>query len=167
MTEPLRPLLLVDIDGVINAVGSSAVKRVFEATFKKDGWKLRVPAGTKERFERLAVEFDCVWATTWEEDAPIVGRHAGFGMNWPWITFEERGTQSGTWKLPDIERWCLLHARGRPLAWVDDDLESDVDDWAVRRGMTLIVKTRPEEGLTEKHTDMLLAWAREQVRGTD
>ncbi len=47
MTEPVKPLLLVDIDGVINAVGRSTTKRVFEANFKRESYKIRVPVGTK------------------------------------------------------------------------------------------------------------------------
>ena len=151
-----KPLLLVDIDGVVNAVGRRTPKIELEREFKRDGHKIRVPVGTADRFARLDAAFDCVWATTWEDEAPIIGRHLGFGTTWRVIAFPTRGSDTETWKLADVAAWCEKHARGRPVAWIDDDLGGDVDQWAIHRGRTLIIRPCPEVGLTEALTEDLL-----------
>ena len=81
----IRPLLLVDLDGVINVVGRGAGSRELEADFKREGHRMRVPVGMAGRFARLEEVFECVWATTWGEDAPILGRFFKFGATWPSI----------------------------------------------------------------------------------
>ena len=68
-----------------------------------------------------------------------------------------RGT--GRRKLAAISDWCDEHAQGRPLAWVDDDIDPSAWDWARNRGDTLLVPTRLDEGLTEHQADELLRWA--------
>ena len=154
-----RPILLVDFDGVINVVGPGAPNRKFEAEFRREGHKIRVPVGMAQRFARLEAAFECVWGTTWEDDAPILGRRIGFGAGWPVISFYASGARRGTWKLSDVRRWCEANAAGRPVAWIDDDLWPDAYDWAIARGQTLILRTLPEEGLTDAQTEELLAWA--------
>ena len=92
-------------------------------------------------------------------DVPILGRHIGFGATWPMISLNASGDRRGTWKLSDVGRWCESNAAGRPVAWLDDDLWPDAYDWAMVRGQTLILRTLPEEGLTDAQTEELLAWA--------
>ena len=160
----VRPLLLVDLDGVINVVGRGAGSRELEADFKREGHRMRVPVGMAGRFARLEEVFECVWATTWGEDAPILGRFFKFGATWPSIFIGAGSQPARTGKLPDVRGWCEANAVGRPVAWVDDDLWPDAYDWSVARGRTLILRTLPEEGLTDAQTDQLLAWA--AARGT-
>jgi hypothetical protein len=154
LTQHRKPLLLVDFDGVINVIRSDDRKEELEAEFKRDGHRIRVPAGTSQRFARLVAAFECVWATTWGQEAPILGRFLGFGANWSAIFIGSGGRLGATGKLPEVRRWCESHAVGRPVAWVDDDLWPDVHDWAMARGQTLIVRTLPDEGLTDAQTEV-------------
>jgi HAD domain in Swiss Army Knife RNA repair proteins len=162
-----RPLLLVDFDGVINVVGRTEKGLKLEAAFKREGYRIRVPVGMAERFTRLEAKFDCVWATTWGQDAQVLGRFIGFGADWP-VIFIGSGTRlSSTGKLPEVRRWCESNAMERPIAWVDDDLWPDAHDWAISRGQTLIVRTLPEEGLTDAQAEQILGWVATEERSSD
>ncbi len=161
-----RPLLLLDVDGVINVFRPGlqdgpawAAVGGLDLAFQVQGHWLRVPRGMKERLKRLDEAFECVWATSWEGDAAtVVGARLGIGRHWPFIRFlSSRGT--GRRKLAAISDWCDEHAQGRPLAWVDDDIDPSAWDWARNRGDTLLVPTRLDEGLTEHQADELLRWA--------
>ena len=143
------PLLPVDFDGVINVVGKGAGSQKLERNFEVQGYRIHVPVGTAGRFARLETAFDCVWATTWGQDAPILGRHLGFGSTWLVIFIGAGGLLARTGKLPEVRGWCEANAVGRPLAWVNDDLWPDASDWATGRGRTFLLRTLPEEGLTD------------------
>jgi hypothetical protein len=166
-TSRRGPLLLVDFDGVINVVGPRVKGQELQADFKREGYRIRVPVGTAKRFARLEAEFECVWATTWAQEAPVLGRFLGFGANWPAIFIASGGRPERTGKLPEVRRWCESHAVERSVAWVDDDLWPDVHDWATARGQTLIVRTLPEEGLTDAQTERILGWVATQEHGSD
>lgn len=166
------PLLLVDVDGVLNAVVGSpfgirddqASSGLFEAEFVACNFPIRVPAGTRERIGTLQRMFDCVWATTWEDRArsdlaPVLG----FGADWPVIRFTDDLPYSGTWKLPAVQRFAELPENcSRSLAWIDDDLAPDALEWAARRSRsgprTLMVRPDADVGFTSRHFDRLLAF---------
>ena len=78
-----RPVLLVDVDGVINVPGRGEGNQRdegFDSVFRAEGYKIRVPRGLCGRFWRLQEAFDCVWNTTWERDAPLsLAPRLGFG----------------------------------------------------------------------------------------
>lgn len=164
----MKPILLVDIDGVLNVFGwswdgyeppTTGLEDVFEAK----GYKIRFPTGLKERMAKLNDAFECVWATTWEDEARAhIAPKLGFGFGWDVIHFGSHPRQT-TWKLPDVEAWCDKNAEDRRVAWVDDDLHGDAADWARDRGNTLLVSTAHETGLTQPLTTMLLSWAGQGV----
>ena len=163
-----KPLLLVDVDGVLNVFGfswegyeepDSELEKVFEAM----GWTIRFPTGTAQRMARLSEAFDCVWATTWEERAnDLIAPHLGVGADWPVIKFKG-WARHPTWKLPDVRKWCEDNARGRRVAWLDDDLHGDAEEWAAKRTEggepTVLVSTHNEKGLTDRLTRELMEWA--------
>jgi hypothetical protein len=168
----MRPLLLVDVDGVLNAlVGSPFGTRkqeianaVFEVEFIAQDFPIRVPAGTRERIATLEDLFDCFWATSWEHRATSeLAPGFGFGKDWPVIRFEDDFPPVGTWKLPAVRRFAELPENAtRPLAWIDDDLQPDTLDWAARRTRagtpTLMVRPDGDVGFTSRHFGRLLTF---------
>ena len=77
----------------------------------------------------LAVDFDLVWATSWEHDADPAYRRACRLTSGacPVITFESPDT-GWTTKPPDVIRFV----EDRPVAWVDDALVADEQTGPVR-----------------------------------
>lgn len=155
----VRPLLLVDVDGVISLFGFEAADRPPGRFLLVDGIPHYISNRAGECLRRLSDAFELVWCTGWEEKAR---EHLPAALGLPGdiahLTFAPpEAAAHGHWKLAAIDR----HAGARrPLAWVDDVHTAACRSWARRRtGPTLLVTTRPDRGLEPAHTDELLRWA--------
>jgi|HubBroStandDraft_4_1064222.scaffolds.fasta_scaffold09177_5 hypothetical protein len=177
-----KPLLLVDIDGVISLFGFAgddpgqghshshggvpwtgqvAHAEICYATI--DGIPHFLSRAAAGHLQSLATEFDLVWASGWEEKAEehlphLLGLPAGL----PFLRFE-RGSGAGRsidghWKLDAIESY----AGPRALAWIDDAFNAACHAWAdARPAPTLLVQTDPARGLTAAEAQLLAGWAGE------
>ena len=70
----MKPLLLIDVDGVLNCFGSLwseeyDAEHFLPIELAYDRYPIRCRKQTKERLERLLVHFEPVWATAWQENA--------------------------------------------------------------------------------------------------
>jgi len=159
-STPDKPILFVDVDGVISLFGFAPMESELPGRFHWiDGVAHCIPDVVGERLIRLADRFDLVWATGWEEKAneylPFI-----LGLpepELPCLMFQGKAVfGSAHWKLDAIDDY----AGGRPAAWIDDNLDETCRLWAVHReAPTLLVETRSPTGMTEEHVDELLAWA--------
>ncbi len=153
-----RPLLLVDVDGVISLFGFPAHRRPSGTWLMVDGISHLLSAEAGGHLRALRDRFELVWCTGWEEKAnEYLPLALGLPAPLPHLAFDagpER--RHAHWKLDAIE----AHAGDRPLAWVDDDHGGGCSAWAAARpAPTLLVTTRPERGLTADETVRLIAWA--------
>lgn len=64
-----RPVLLVDVDGVISLFGFDHTDPPPGFPVAVDGMPHWVSDGAGPRLERLSRTFECVWCTGWEERA--------------------------------------------------------------------------------------------------
>jgi HAD domain in Swiss Army Knife RNA repair proteins len=154
-----RPVLFVDVDGVISLFGfvpGAAPAGRFETI---DGIAHYLSATAGENLRRLdAAGFELVWCTGWEEKANEYLPHAlGLSGPLPHLSFERNpGRAHAHWKLDAIE----AYAGARPLAWIDDAHGEACEAWAsARRAPTLLVTTEPAVGMTELEVAALLGWA--------
>jgi hypothetical protein len=157
MQLPDKPLLLVDIDGVISLWGFPPTEAPGGAWCTVDGMLHFLSADAAAHLRALAERFDLVWCSGWEEKANEYLPHAiGLGPL-PHVSFETApGERTAHWKLHGID----AHALERALAWVDDAHDDSCHAWAARRGApTLLVATDPAIGLTDDHVDELTDWA--------
>jgi hypothetical protein len=159
-----KPLLLVDIDGVISLFGFPWDKRPDGTWHNVEGMPHFLSATAPAHLHRLAEWFDLVWCSGWEERAD---EHlpALLGVpSLPHLSFDRNpGKANAHWKLAAID----AHVGDRPLAWVDDALDERCEEWAAGRGVrapTLLVRTDPAVGLTEEHVGVLRTWATGTVR---
>jgi len=165
-TADSRPLLMVDIDGVISLFGASAVgaRRGVEGSFHSiEGIPHFLSATAASHLLGLSSRFELVWASGWEERADEHLPHLlGLPRGLPFLRFERSvGRTNAHWKLDAIG----TYARGRALAWIDDAFNSDCHAWAQERAVpTLLVQTEPEVGLTQREAQRLEAWAQELGR---
>ena len=162
-----RPVLFVDVDGVLSLFGLDRAGGAEEVgpLHWVDGIAHCVPAAAGPRLVRLAERFELVWATGWEEKAneylPLI-LDLPFGRL-PCLTFGGRAVfGSSDWKLDALAAF----AADRPAAWIDDNLGERCRRWAEERSApTLLVETRCNVGMTDEHVELLLGWA-EQVAPT-
>jgi len=145
----VRPLLLLDVDGVLMPTGRS-IPPGFERHTTLDA-EIVVARQHGEWLHDLLVLFEVVWATTWGESADrIIGGF--FGL--PPLPVLQLGElpRSGTRKLGKVAAFV----GDRALAWVDDELYNDAAAWAEHRSApTLLVRTSGTVGLKRKHFDQL------------
>ncbi|MGE5414270.1 MAG: hypothetical protein ACM3NW_08845 [Syntrophomonadaceae bacterium] len=152
-----RPILAVDIDGVVSLFG-------FEETppgvrFQLvDGFVHCLSLDAAGRVRRLEEHFELVWASGWEDKANYY-LPAALGLpELPHLSFDG-AARAGTahWKLAPLDAYC----RGRAMAWIDDNLDESCYEWARRRPEpTLLVPTESHRGLGEAETEALADWAR-------
>lgn len=155
-----RPILAVDVDGVISLFGFDGPPEQMEGRFHLiDGVAHCISDAAGPQLARLGEVFELIWATGWEERAndhlPLI---LGLPTELPCLRFDGRA-RFGTahWKLEAID----AYARDRPLAWIDDNLDQSCHAWAAQRAApTLLAPTESDVGLTEAHTEALLSWAR-------
>ena len=116
-----RPLLLVDVDGVISLFGFAAAPPAGLLATAVDGIPHLLSDRAGPLLIRLAGTFECVWCTGWEDRAEEhLPRLLGLPGGWPHLQFApvEAGA-ARHWKLDAIEARA---GRDRPVAWIDDAL---------------------------------------------
>ena len=160
-----RPLLAIDVDGVISLFGFDDPPARDVARFELiDGMVhcISLPAG--ERLRRLGDHYEMVWATGWEEKANDYMPNVIGMPELPFLTFKGAARfGSAHWKLAPLDSYC----EGRPVAWIDDSFDESCYEWARERGdPTLLVPTESATGLEEAHTEALIAWARSLGNGS-
>jgi hypothetical protein len=162
-----RPLLAVDIDGVISLFGfdqplepGKIDPRDAPGEFHLiDGMLHCIALETGPRLNRLAKSYELVWASGWEDRANGLLPGILGVPELPYLTFDGRA-QFGTahWKLEALDEF----AGDRPLAWIDDSLDRSCREWAKERpAPTLLVPTESDVGLLEAHVETLEAWVRD------
>ena len=159
-----KPLLMIDVDGVISLFDFDPANPPAGQFQLVDGIAHLLSASAGEHVRELARVFELVWCTGWEEKANVYLPLAlGLPGILPYIPFDELGRPaSARWKLVGIEAYA---GPSRPLAWVDDAHDDRCTEWAAARtAPTLLVSTEPAIGLTGAHVKELLTWSR-QARG--
>jgi hypothetical protein len=155
-----KPMLAVDVDGVISLFGFEEPPDRSVARFELiDGMVHCISTAAGERLHRLAELYELVWATGWEDRAndslaPVLGL-----PELPYLTFDGAARfGSAHWKLGPLDEY----AGNRALAWIDDSFDESCFQWAqTRTAPTLLVPTEAPHGLEEAQTEALTSWARE------
>lgn len=151
-----RPLWLLDVDGVINAVCHSVPdgyeRRVINGF--KITWPVEIVARMKQLHETSAAEIR--WLTTWCEDAANMIAPA-LGLPLDCVvegSDDHKARLSGWWKSYAAKRLSDADP-DRALIWTDDDLtdaerKGEVDWLRERTGPTLAIAPDWRCGLTPK-----------------
>lgn len=154
-----RPLLMVDIDGVISLFGAGRPDSTRGSLHSIDGIPHFLSFSAAAHLLALADLYELVWCSGWEEKANEYLPHLlGLPGPLPYLSFDRSvGRANAHWKLDAIDSY----AGDRPLAWIDDAHDADCHEWAERRpAPTLLVGTAPQTGLTAREAALLENWAR-------
>src|SRR5262249_51006208 len=111
-----RPILAVDVDGVISLFGFDEPPSRDEARYEMvDGMVHCISLLAGERLLRLAGLYDLVWATGWEDRANDYLPNILGLPELPFLTFNGAARfGSAHWKLGPLDEY----GKGRPMAWV-------------------------------------------------
>ena len=152
-----KPLLFVDIDGVISLFGFPSGSRPAGTWLNVDGVLHLISATASEHLLRLARTFELVWCSGWEDKADEHLVHVlALPARPPFLTFSG-APSTAHWKLDAV----MAHAGERPAAWIDDAFDDECRAWAAdREAPTLLVATDPAVGLTARHVEVLEEWVR-------
>ncbi|MFY9265796.1 MAG: HAD domain-containing protein [Solirubrobacterales bacterium] len=168
-----RPLLFVDVDGVISTYGFAANREVPSGTRPIGGAAIdgggtfhnvegvihHIGHGMSARMLSVLPHFEAVWATGWGSRA---NDHLVHLLSLPEqlevveFAVAPSSDGSGHWKLDAL----TARAAGRAAAWIDDGFNDACFEWAAERvDPTLLIGTDPAVGWTDSHVDELIAWA--------
>ena len=157
-----KPLLLVDIDGVVSLFGFDPNMRPDGTWCQVDGIAHLLSSRAAEHLLELADAFELAWCSGWEEKANEHLPHQLGVPTLPHLRFGDKGPGVkplfGHWKLEAVDAYA---GADRAVAWIDDDLDDECREWAAARpGPTLLVQTEPHVGLDDDAARVLLDWAR-------
>ena len=155
LSPAASPLLLVDVDGVLNPFAAPACPDGYREHVLFAGEEpVRVCPGHGAWLRELAGRFTLTWVTAWQEEAnrrlaPLLNLPALPVIPLPPLPFPPGA------KLPAV----IDHAGDRPLAWLDDVVTAPMRTWAATRtAPTLLIEVNPAVGLTREVVDQCLAW---------
>jgi hypothetical protein len=152
-----RPVLLVDIDGVLNVYGVEGCPEGYSEfdLFPDDDQPARLCVVHGEWLRELGEQFDLAWASAWGVDAhrllgPILGLEP-----FPFVPMPARPFPPAD-KVPAIESFV----GERPAAWLDDVVTAEARAWARgRKASTILVEVDHRTGLERRHVDALITWS--------
>ncbi|WP_328958178.1 hypothetical protein [Kitasatospora purpeofusca] len=178
----MQPLLLLDVDGPLNPYAAKPHRRpegyrthrvmtprwhaAERARLRAHGLPnkpvkpLRIWLNPDHGPALTALPFALTWATTWEAEAnafiaPLLGLPELPVITWP--DPRPQPEDGVFWKTPAIVAW----ARGRPFAWVDDEITDADRTWIATHhpGPALLHRIDPRVGLTAADFTALADWA--------
>lgn len=149
------PLLLLDVDGVLNPFAAPACPPGFqEYEFFPGEERVRLCATHGAWLQEPATRFQLVWASAWGDEAnrllALLLRLPQLAViRFPPVPFDP-------WdKLPAVAAFVEC----QPLAWLDDALPAEAHCWAsARPARTLLIEVNPAEGLIRPVIDRLMRW---------
>ena len=164
------PVLLLDVDGVLNAVHPVLPEGWRRGTYNGYvlSWDPSVTARLREWHESGRVELQ--WLTTWTEKADeLLAEPMGLPRGLRTHSRDDvlptgfggrLGGLFGWWKLA-AARAVAEAEPDRRIVWIDDDLAEQAEDtrgWLTANAHVLVVAPDLFVGLTHEHLDEIEAW---------
>ncbi|MEV0583150.1 HAD domain-containing protein [Nonomuraea sp. NPDC050310] len=156
-----RPLLLVDVDGVLNPFSTQPGFRRYECTIGEEHYTVHLnPAHGAWLMElALAARAELTWATTWEESANewIAPRLGLPRLPVVPLAHDAPSELGEMFKTPHVAKYV----GDRPFVWFDDHVFLEDEEYLrgyQGTGQFLLVNVEPRRGLTREHLETAREW---------
>lgn len=147
-----KPILLLDVDGVLNVIDKTCAKRRVPLEYGPGQIMSFYPIKTTRRLMKLAWRrFDVRWLTAWRKGANLIARWAGLEERPVLIAYS-----SDDWKAEAV-RQTLMSWEGR-LAWIEDGISPEAKAIVASKGWTYF-HCDPFVGATEEDLKRLAEFA--------
>lgn len=157
-----RPILLLDVDGVLNAVTDTDPRTWSDwLVSRANGFPIRWSPAMIAALCRLSERVEMRWLTTWWD---MTERLEFLGLPPMEVAntreeYQARGGPMHWWKLDVAKR---VYAEGRPVIWIDDDLAHDQAalDWgrSLPKGTLLGISPATFRGITPRTIKEIEFW---------
>lgn len=147
-----KPILLLDVDGVLNVVGRDCKSREVRFEWCPGSFMSFYPTKNAKPLLELAWRlFDVRWLTTWGKGANLIARWAGLKEK---RAIVDRGGLD--WKVAAVAR--VSKSWKGPIAWIEDGISPEAKAIVAARGWSYF-HCDPFVGVTEAHLKDLEAFA--------
>lgn len=155
-----KPILLLDVDGVLNVVGRGCKPREVRFEWRPGDFHYFYPTKNSRRLLKLAWKrFDVRWLTAWRKGANMIARWAGLEDR-P-VIMDCGGSAGSDWKAVAVEI-TLKSWKGR-VAWIEDGISDAAHAIVAAKGWTYF-HCDPFVGVTNEHLKGLEDFADNIVR---
>jgi hypothetical protein len=157
-----KPIWLLDIDGVINAVSRNLDRNVWPINFWRSE-KVTNRTGTYIiTVSQAVIDFityihdedlaDIYWHSTWQNDSNNLGKHFDLPQFPVWEAPEfGESTPLATWKWWKTPGFLRALNTGRPVIWTDDDIPLVDERKFAGQEFALLIAPYTGTGLSPKH----------------
>lgn len=135
----MKPLILLDIDGVISPLGQVYNPIVIQHPYGSWAIPEHIILWLFKNYEN----YEIIWASTWEEDSNLINRDLGI-KDFNFINFTEN---SNIWFKFESIKNLVSKQTNRTVILIDDEIPKKVSDWCAKN-LINCVKPDSVEGLT-------------------
>ena len=158
----LKPILAVDVDGVLNALTIGPAPAGWQDT-KAGGFRIRYNPDHGARLLAIAAECgaELIWCTTWEKMANDHIRQLVGLPELPWVPMEpgRAGRKFSQYASVGMTKAAAMriYAGDRPFCWLDDEPDAAAE---LRSHLVphLVVTVASDLGLQEEHFTAARTW---------